>query len=224
MKLKHLLLIAPFLLAGSLNVQGQELKTTKDSLSYAIGVDMANMLKKQNIDVDPQVLAKAIQATLADNPLMSHEQCTEFLSEYFMPADAKENKARGRAFLTENKKVAGVVTLASGLQYQVLKEGAGAKPVPEDQVKVHYSGKTLDGNEFDSSIRRGEPAEFGLTRVIKGWTEILQLMPVGSKWKVFIPENLAYGLQAPPAIGPNQTLVFEIELLDIIKQKNRLNV
>ncbi len=217
MKLKLQLFIAPLLIVTSLNVRGQELKTTKDSLSYAIGVDMGNMLKRQKIDIDPAVLARAIQATLADNPVMTQEQCTDFLTEYFMPADAKENKAKGQAFLNENKKVAGVVTLPSGLQYQVLKEGTGQKPGLDDEVKVHYSGKTLDGNEFDSSYKRGEPAQFGLTGVIKGWTEVLQLMPVGSKWKVVIPENLAYGMQAPPVIGLNQTLVFEIELLEIVK-------
>lgn len=221
MKLKLQLLIAPVILACSLNAQGQELKTTRDSLSYAIGVDVANTFKKQNIAINADVFTKAVHAALADQAVMTPEQCGEFIQNYFMNESmrtARENKEQGQAFLSKNKEVAGVVTLPSGLQYQVLKEGTGAKPVLEDQVKVHYSGKTLDGNEFDSSIRRGEPAEFGLTQVIKGWTEVLQLMPVGSKWKVFIPENLAYGLQAPPVIGPNQTLVFEIELLDIVKE------
>lgn len=221
MKLKLQSLIAPVLLAGSLNVQGQELKTNIDSLSYAIGVDVASTFKKQNIAINADVFTKAVYAALADKAVMTTEQCGEFIRSYFMNEGmrtAKENKERGQAFLIKNKEVAGVVTLPSGLQYQVLKEGTGSKPVLEDQVRVHYSGKTLEGNEFDSSVKRGEPAEFGLTQVIRGWTEVLQLMPVGSKWKVFIPEDLAYGLQAPPAIGPNQTLVFEIELLDIIKE------
>lgn len=221
MKLKLQLLIAPVLLAGSLNVQGQELKTTQDSLSYAIGVDVANTFKKQNIAINADVFTKAVHAALADKASMTAEQCGDFIRNYFMNEGmrtARENKERGDAFLSKNKEAAGVVTLPSGLQYQVLKEGAGAKPALEDQVKVHYSGQTLDGNEFDSSIKRGEPAVFGLTQVIKGWTEVLQLMPVGSKWKVFIPEDLAYGPQAPPVIGPNQTLVFEIELLDIVKE------
>ncbi len=221
MKLKLQLLIAPVLLAGSLNVQGQELKTTQDSLSYAIGVDVANTFKKQNIAINADVFTKAVHAALADKASMTAEQCGDFIRNYFMNEGmrtARENKERGDVFLSKNKEAAGVVTLPSGLQYQVLKEGAGAKPALEDQVKVHYSGQTLDGNEFDSSIKRGEPAVFGLTQVIKGWTEVLQLMPVGSKWKVFIPEDLAYGPQAPPVIGPNQTLVFEIELLDIVKE------
>lgn len=221
MKLKLQLLIAPVLLAGSLNVQAQELKTTQDSLSYAIGVDVANTFKKQNIAINADVFTKAVYAALADKAAMTSEQCGEFIRNYFMNEStrtARENKEQGQAFLSKNKEVAGVVTLPSGLQYQVLKEGSGEKPALEDQVKVHYSGQTLDGNEFDSSVKRGEPAVFGLTQVIKGWTEVLQLMPVGSKWKVFIPEDLAYGLQAPPVIGPNQTLVFEIELLDIVKE------
>lgn len=215
------MLIAPLLLAGSLNVQGQELKTTNDSLSYAIGVDVATTFKKQNLAINAEVFARAIQATLADKPAMNPEQCNDFIRNYFMNESmrsAKENKDKGQAFLNKNKEVAGVVTLPSGLQYQVIKEGTGARPTLDDQVKVHYSGETLDGNEFDSSVKRGEPVVFGLTQVIKGWTEVLQLMPVGSKWKVFIPEDLAYGLQAPPVIGPNQTLVFEIELLDIVKE------
>ncbi|MBX2954226.1 MAG: FKBP-type peptidyl-prolyl cis-trans isomerase [Leadbetterella sp.] len=219
MKLK--LLIAPLLLAGSLNVQGQELKTTSDSLSYAIGVDVANTFKRQNIAINTEVFTRAVQAAMADKATMTAEQCGDFIRNYFMNESmktAKENKERGQAFLNKNKEAAGVVTLASGLQYQVLKEGTGAKPTLQDQVKVHYAGQTLDGNEFDSSIKRGEPVVFGLTQVIKGWTEVLQLMPAGSKWKVFIPEDLAYGPQGPPAIGPNQTLVFEIELLDIVKE------
>lgn len=220
MKLKFRFLIASLLLTAGLNVQGQELKTTTDSLSYAIGVDVANTFKRQNIAINAEVFAKAVQAALADKAVMTPEQCGEFIQNYFMNASmktAKENKERGQAFLDKNKEVAGVVTLPSGLQYQVLQEGTGSRPVLEDEVKVHYSGRTLDGNEFDSSYKRGEPAQFGLTQVIKGWTEVLQLMPVGSKWKVFIPENLAYGAQAPPVIGPNQALVFEIELMEIVK-------
>ena len=215
------LLIASMLIAGCLNVQGQELKTTNDSLSYAIGVDVAGTFKQQNIAINAEIFTKAVQAALADKAVMTPEQCGNFIRNYFMNESMrtdKENKEQGQAFLNKNKEAAGVITLPSGLQYQVIREGIGAKPTLEDQVKVHYSGRTLDGNEFDSSYKRGQPAELGLTQVIKGWTEVLQLMPVGSKWKVFIPENLAYGPQGPPAIGPNQTLVFEIELLDIVKE------
>lgn len=220
MKLKFRFLIASLLLSAGLSVNGQELKTTTDSLSYAIGVDVANTFKRQNIAINAEVFAKAVQAALADKAVMTPEQCGEFIQNYFMNAsmkNAKENKERGQAFLDKNKSAAGVVTLPSGLQYQVIQAGTGPKPTLEDEVRVHYSGRTIDGNEFDSSHKRGEPAQFGLAQVIKGWTEVLQLMPVGSKWKVFIPENLAYGLQAPPAIGPSQALVFEIELLEIVK-------
>ena len=221
MKLKLRLLLVPALLSASICSEAQELKTKNDSLSYAIGVDVANTFKRQNLAINGEVFTRAVQAALADKASMSAEECGTFIRNYFMDESmraSRENKERGEAFLNKNKEAAGVVTLPSGLQYQVLQEGTGEKPAPEDQVKVHYSGRTLDGNEFDSSYKRGEPAEFGLNQVIKGWTEILQLMPVGSKWKVFIPENLAYGPQAPPAIGPNQTLIFEIELLGIIKE------
>ncbi len=213
--------MAAALLAGSFKTQAQELKSTIDSLSYAIGVDVANTFKQQKMAINAEVFSQAVHAALADKAVMTPEQCSDFIRNYFMNESmrvARENKAKGEAFLSKNKEVAGVITLSSGLQYQVLQEGTGEKPTLENRVKVHYSGKTLDGNEFDSSYRRGEPAEFGLTQVIKGWTEVLQLMPSGSKWKVFIPEHLAYGPQGPPAIGPNQTLVFEIELLDIVKE------
>ncbi|ADQ19084.1 FKBP-type peptidyl-prolyl cis-trans isomerase [Leadbetterella byssophila] len=215
--MKKRFLLAPLALFLHLNADAQELKNGTDSLSYAIGIDMANMLKMQKININPDVFAKAIKEHFAGSALMTPEESTSFLQDYFAPPEAKENKAKGRAFLNENKKNASVTTLPSGLQYQIIKEGTGPKPTLEDQVKVHYAGSTLDGNEFDSSIKRGEPATFGLQQVIRGWTEVLQLMPVGSKWKVFIPENLAYGVQAPPAIGPNQTLIFEIELLEIVK-------
>ena len=130
-----------------------------------------------------------------------------------------ENKKTGTAFLTENKAKPGVVTTTSGLQYSVEKEGTGAKPTATDRVKVHYTGKLLDGKVFDSSVERGQPAEFGVGEVIKGWTEALQLMPIGSKWKLFIPADLAYGDRGAGAdIKPGSTLVFDVELIDIVKQ------
>jgi FKBP-type peptidyl-prolyl cis-trans isomerase FklB len=131
---------------------------------------------------------------------------------------AEGNKKIGAAFLAENKSKPGVQTTSSGLQYIVEKEGTGAKPVATDRVKVHYTGTLIDGKVFDSSVQRGQPAEFGVTEVIKGWTEVLQLMPVGSKWKVFIPSDIAYGDRGAGAdIGPGSTLIFDIELLDIVK-------
>lgn len=201
-------------------LHAQELKTQKDSLSYALGVSIGTKLKTDKIDVNTETFGKAVKAVIEDKSVMTIEESQSFINNYFMNLSMKqanENKAKGQAFLEKNKTQAGVVTLPSGLQYTVLKEGTGEKPTINDKVTVHYAGTTLDGNEFDSSIKRGEPATFGLTQVIKGWTEILQLMPVGSKWKVFIPENLAYGPQGPPAIGPNQTLLFDIELLEVVK-------
>jgi FKBP-type peptidyl-prolyl cis-trans isomerase FklB len=131
---------------------------------------------------------------------------------------AEGNKKIGSAFLAENKSKPGVQTTASGLQYVIEKEGTGAKPVSTDRVKVHYTGMLIDGKVFDSSVERKQPAEFGVTEVIKGWTEVLQLMPVGSKWKVFIPSDIAYGDRGAGAdIGPGSTLIFDIELLDIVK-------
>ena len=201
-------------------LHAQELKTEKDSLSYALGVSIGTKLKTDKIDINSETFGKAVKAVIEDKSLMTTEESQSFINHYFMNLSMKqanENKAKGQAFLDKNKTQAGVVTLPSGLQYSVIKEGTGEKATVNDRVKVHYSGTTIDGNEFDSSIKRGEPATFGVTQVIKGWTDVLQLMPVGSKWKVFIPENLAYGQQGPPAIGPNQTLVFEIELLEIVK-------
>jgi FKBP-type peptidyl-prolyl cis-trans isomerase FklB len=215
---KNILIISALAFHTVLNAQ--ELKTEKDSLSYALGVSIGTKLKTDKIDINSETFGKAVKAVIEDKSLMTTEESQNFINHYFMNLSMKqanENKAKGQAFLDKNKTQTGVVTLPSGLQYNVIKEGAGEKPTVNDRVKVHYAGTTIDGNEFDSSIKRGEPTTFGLTQVIKGWTEILQLMPVGSKWKVVIPENLAYGQQGPPAIGPNQTLVFEIELLEIVK-------
>lgn len=198
----------------------QELVSEKDSLSYALGITIGTQLEADNLDINPEIFAKAIESVKNQQAGMTLQDAQNFIGKYFSERAEKvanENKTRGQNFLNENKTKENVVTLPSGIQYTVLKTGDGEKPGLEDRVKVHYTGTTLDGNKFDSSVDRGEPAVFGITQVIKGWTEILQLMPTGSKWKVFIPDTLAYGTQAPPAIGPNQTLIFDIELLDIIK-------
>jgi FKBP-type peptidyl-prolyl cis-trans isomerase FklB len=197
------------------------LKSEADSLSYAIGVNIGSNIKSQNLKVNSQILAKALDDVMAGNDaIMSSDASGAFLQNYFQKQSNKVgdgNKSKGDAFLAENKKKEGVVTLPSGLQYKILNEGSGPKPASTDKVKVHYHGTLIDGTVFDSSVNRGEPAEFGVTQVIQGWIEALQLMPVGSKWTLYIPSSLAYGPQGPPSIGPNQTLIFDVELLDIVK-------
>ncbi|WP_227699126.1 FKBP-type peptidyl-prolyl cis-trans isomerase [Spirosoma radiotolerans] len=210
---------------------GSALASTQDSVSYSIGIFMAQNLKQQGLnDLNSDLLMRGLQDALkGQSTLLTQEQCSQVMNGFMqkqmavrnaegMKASA-ENKKIGAAFLTENKAKPGVVTTASGLQYSVDKEGTGAKPTATDRVKVHYTGKTLDGKVFDSSVERGQPAEFGVNEVIKGWTEALQLMPVGSKWKLYIPSELAYGDRGAGAdIKPGSTLVFDVELLDIVKQ------
>jgi len=199
----------------------QILKTRIDSVSYGIGQDIANNLKSQGMEnINTAVLTKAIQDVLKNNPpLLTKEQSNMSISNYLQQMKtekAAKNKAEGEKFLAENKTKAGVVTLPNGLQYQIIKEGTGAKPTINDKVKTHYHGMLIDGTVFDSSVDRGEPISFPVSGVIKGWTEALQLMPVGSKWRLFIPADLAYGdRQAGAKIGPGSTLIFDVELLDI---------
>ncbi len=197
------------------------MKNGVDSISYAIGMNIAGNLKQQNLKVNSTMMAKAIDHVLnGQTALMDPNAANAYIQGYFQNESMKKgaaNKAVGDKFLAENKTKAGVVTLPSGLQYSIMKEGTGVKPASSDKVKVHYHGTLIDGSVFDSSVERGQPAEFGVTQVIQGWVEALQLMPVGSKWKLFIPSNLAYGPQGPPSIGPNQVLIFEVELLDIVK-------
>lgn len=203
---------------------GASLATVQDSVSYSIGLFMAQNLKQQGLDnLNATLLARGINDALkGQKTQLSQEQAAQLLQAYAqkqMTARSAENKKLGDAFLAENKGKTGVKTTESGLQYLVEKEGTGAKPTATDRVKVHYTGRLLDGKVFDSSVERGQPAEFGVNEVIKGWTEALQLMPVGSKWKLFIPAELAYGDRGAGAdIKPGATLVFDVELLDIVKQ------
>lgn len=199
------------------------LKLSKmEKVSYALGLSLGNNLLGSGVAaLDYSKLAKGIQDVLEQNkPDMSYEDAQAVINEFFTELQAKmseKGQAEGNAFLAENAKRSEVVTLASGLQYEILTAGDGAIPTAENSVKVHYHGTTIDGNVFDSSVSRGEPATFGVTQVISGWVEALQLMPVGSKWKLFIPSDLAYGAQgAGQAIAPHATLVFEVELLDIV--------
>lgn len=199
------------------------LKTALDSLSYAIGVLEASFLKQQNIDkLNYKTLAAAVEATLENkNPLFQPQDADMILRQNMQKMAESKNKAvidEGAAFLANNKKRPGVKETASGLQYEVIKEGTGEKPTAASTVKVHYTGTLLNGTKFDSSRDRNQPVEFPLQNVIRGWTEGVQLMNIGSTYKFYIPYQLAYGLQgSPPTIPGGATLVFEVELLDIIK-------
>ena len=207
------------------------LKSDVDSVSYAIGVSTGlgykeNLKTLQGAEANVDALiAGFVQAIKGDSTKMNMEEAREYMQKYFVEASAKEankTKEEGEKFLADNKTKSGVITTESGLQYQVITEGTGAKPTAEDHVKVHYTGTLLDGTKFDSSIDRGEPAEFPVSQVIKGWTEGLQLMPVGSKYIFWIPSDLAYGDRgAGQMIKPNSTLKFEVELLEIVNNDKK---
>lgn len=191
---------------------------------YGIGLQIGQQLAGSGMEVEAEVVARGIFDVLNNNPpAIDINEVTKALQELGQRAEAaqaeafKALEAENQAFLEENKKAAGVVVTDSGLQYEILTEGNGAKPTAESTVRVHYTGSLIDGTVFDSSVKRGTPAEFPVGGVIKGWTEALQLMPVGSKWRLTIPHNLAYGERgAGASIPPFATLVFEVELLDIL--------
>ena len=204
------------------------LNTQKDKASYAIGLNIGKSMHKDSVDIDPSILLRGLKDGLAGSkPLLTDDQARAAMvtlqTEMRKKQEAKAlvqgeaNKKEGEAFLADNKTKDGVVTLPSGLQYKILKEGTGPKPVATDTVVCNYKGTLLDNTEFDSSYKRGQPATFPVGGVIKGWTEVLQLMPVGSKWQLFIPSELAYGARGGPggSIGPNATLIFEVELMSI---------
>ncbi len=203
------------------------LKTQKDKISYALGMNIGNGLRRNAIDVDLNTMLQGIKdGASAAKPLMTEDEMRAALTAFQQEMQAKaiaqmqqaaaKNKQEGDAFLAANKAKEGVVTLPSGLQYKIITPGAGPKPTPADTVVCNYRGTLVDGTEFDSSYKRGQATTFGVGRVIKGWTEALQLMPVGSKWQLFIPADLAYGMQPPTEdIPPNATLIFEVELLSI---------
>jgi len=228
MKLKLIVLLG-FLFFMS-QVHAQEtlvLKNQKDKVSYIIGMDIGNNLKKQSIDVDPNILVKGVKDALSGaKPLLTEQEIQETMTAFQKEMAAKQeqvakkNKAEGEAFLGENKKKEGVKTLPSGLQYKVIKAGTGKKPKSNETVTVHYRGTLIDGTEFDSSYKRGQPVSFPVSGVIPGWTEALQLMEEGAKWQLFIPSNIAYGERgAGGVIGPNATLIFEVELVSIQEKK-----
>lgn len=201
--------------------ESKKKKVKMDKLSYALGMSMASSLVNsglKHIDVDSFVKAftDIVQSGACD---MSPQEAEQHIQAYFSKRQnemLEENLKIGRDFLEENKKKEGVVALPSGLQYEILKEGTGEKPKATDRVKCHYHGTLINGKVFDSSVERGQPAVFGVNQVIKGWVEALQLMPVGSKWRLYIPSELAYGSQgAGNSIEPNSALIFDVELLGI---------
>jgi FKBP-type peptidyl-prolyl cis-trans isomerase FkpA/FKBP-type peptidyl-prolyl cis-trans isomerase FklB len=209
------------------------LATEKEQVSYMIGLDMARSLEPVKDEIDLDTLNKALKTALAGEKSLLDEKQAQAIRETFgqkmqakqiadMLAKAKNNLTEGQAFLAANGKKPNVKTTASGLQYEVLTEGAGPKPKTTDAVSAHYKGSLLDGKTFDSSYDRGQPATFVLTQVVPGWQEGITLMPVGSKYRFWLPANLGYGEKGTPGgpIGPNATLVFEVELLDIVKAPN----
>ncbi|MBJ15187.1 MAG: hypothetical protein CMF38_00930 [Legionellaceae bacterium] len=207
------------------------LNNDTDKLSYSIGADLGKNFKKQGIDISPNAMAKGLEDGMSGNQLMlTDDQMKEVLNKFQKNLMAKrnaeftkkseDNKAKGEAFLAQNKTKEGVVTTSSGLQYKILEKGKGAKPGKDDTVTVEYTGKLLNGQVFDSSEKTGKPAEFNVSQVIPGWTEALQLMPAGSTWEVYVPASLAYGARSVGgAIGPNETLVFKIHLMSVKKAK-----
>lgn len=206
-----------------------KMETTEEKFSYAIGVNIAQNLKQQGLEnLNADLLAAGLADFLSGNQKLEDQEIASIIQSEMQKAQAakqQEEQAKfagnieaGKKFLEENAKRDGVKVTESGLQYEVMTEGTGPKPQPTDKVKVHYHGTLIDGTVFDSSVDRGQPAEFGVTQVIQGWVEGLQLMPQGSKWKLFIPYDLAYGDRgAGGAIGPYSALVFEVELLEIVK-------
>ena len=194
-----------------------------DKVSYALGLSIGNNFQNSGIKkLQVEDFVKGLEDVLGEKqPAISYEEAKQVINDYFMKLQQERleiNKQAGAEFLEINRHKAGVVELPSGLQYEILKQGTGAKPSASDKVKCHYHGTLIDGTVFDSSVQRGEPATFGVSQVIPGWVEALQLMPVGSKWRLFIPSNLAYGEHgAGDVIEPNSTLIFDVELLDIVK-------
>ena len=228
MKSVWMAVLAVLVIAGS--VVGEEpvsLKSQKDKISYIIGLDIGNNLKRQSADVDLDILLRGMKDSLSGTkPVLSENEIREVTTAFKQEMTKKQaeetkklaekNKKEGDAFLEENKKKEGVKTLPSGLQYKVITEGSGRSPKESDTVTVNYKGTFVDGTEFDSSYKRGEPATFPVNGVIKGWVEALPLMKEGAKWQLFIPPGLAYGeTGAGNAIGPNATLIFEVELISI---------
>jgi FKBP-type peptidyl-prolyl cis-trans isomerase FklB len=231
-EMKHFVMIAvsTVLLFGACKTeQDLQLKDENDRVNYSLGHQIGGDFKSQGVEIRPELVVKGIQDALSEaEPLMTQEEMNKTLMDLkkrIVTAQQEERKkaaedhlAKGKAFLEENAKKEGVKTLPSGLQYKVIQEGSGATPEATDTVTVHYRGTLIDGTEFDSSYNRGKPATFRTDRVIRGWTEALQMMREGAKWELFIPPELAYGeRRAGAKIGPNSTLIFEVELISVGK-------
>lgn len=222
---RRFILAATIVLLASFAAAAQdapELKTDKDKFSYALGMNLGENLRKQGLDVDPAVFMKAFgQSFSGEKTALTEEQMGTVLMATAQEIRRKqaekgaEAQKEGEAFLTANKAKEGVIALPSGLQYKILREGTGEKPTLNDTVVCNYKGTLINGAEFDASEKHGGAVTFPVKAVIAGWTEALQLMPVGSKWQLFVPSNLAYGPQGPGDIGPNATLIFEVELVSI---------
>src|SRR5881398_2508429 len=218
-----ILIVSASLLAFPLFGQEKspQFKDQRDKVSYAIGMQIGFNLARQKVDINPDVLNAGMKDAIAGKPQLTPDQVKDVMAQFEKDMELKQkqlgekNKTDGAKFLEDNKKKPGVKTTASGLQYKVEKEGTGSQPKATDMVTVNYRGTLIDGTEFDSSYKRGQPATFPVNGVIKGWTEALQLMKVGSKYQLFIPSDLAYGERSvSPDLSANSTLIFEVELLD----------
>jgi len=231
MKIKALVIlaVATAMVVTSCNpkssVTGAKVKSPDDSLAYALGIANYFYYMTDSIDIDPVLLAKGMLDAKAGKNSLDEQSAQGYVMTYMQKRQAEQMKKmygknidEGEKFLEENKARKGVQETTSGLQYEVITLGTGEKPAATDMVKVHYTGKLLDGTTFDSSVDRGEPAQFGVNQVIQGWQEGIQLMPVGSKFKFYIPFELGYGEQGTGPIPPYSTLTFEVELLEIVKQ------
>jgi FKBP-type peptidyl-prolyl cis-trans isomerase FklB len=232
MRLQPIAVFAILFMASQVSAgENLVLRSQKDRVSYIIGTEIGKNFKKQAVDIDPDILTRGIKDAISGKqPLLTEQEVQETMAAFQKEMMAKQqelakklgekNKKEGEAFLAENRKKEGIKALPSGLQYKVVKAGTGKKPKSTDTVTTHYRGTLIDGTEFDSSYRRGQPASFPVSGVIAGWTEALQLMEEGAKWQLFIPPNLAYGERgAGSQIGPNATLIFEIELISIQEKK-----
>jgi len=227
--MKYLIAVALLAIIASVPAMAQKkpsIKTTGDSASYAVGVDLANRIRGDSLPLTADLIAAGLRDGLAGKSLLTHDQVTAVISSLQQALRAREQakvaviaeraRAAGEKYLAENGKRPEVTTMPNGLQYEVITAGTGAKPTASDHVKVHYTGMLIDGKVFDSSVQRGEPVTFGLGEVIRGWTEGLQLMQEGGKYKLYIPSDLAYGPQGRgEVIPPNAVLVFEVELIKV---------